>query len=300
MASELWNAFAQYSFMQNALITCLLASIACGIIGVVIVEKKLVMMSGGIAHTAFGGIGLGYLIGFEPIYGAFLFSLLASAGIGVIKRKSGARADVLIALFWSAGMALGIIFMALMPGYPPVMSSYLFGSVLAVTRSDIWMVLGLTAVVLLAVIPFFSHWKAFLFDEIFAKIIGIKTVLFEYMMLALISITVVALIKVAGIILALTLLAAPAAIAGLMVKSLRARMLLAVALGIIITITGLCISYFLDMPSGASTAILAVAGYLLANAVGSLTRKILRRRHGRNAEERASNEGKSKEQESLS
>ena len=114
-----------YQFIQNAIFAGILASIVCGIIGVIIVEKKLVMMSGGIAHTSYGGIGLGYLLGFEPIYGAFFVSILAALGIGYIKRNGSTRSDVIIGLFWSLGMALGILFISLMPGYPPDLSSYL-------------------------------------------------------------------------------------------------------------------------------------------------------------------------------
>ena len=127
--TELIKALFEYQFLQNALFASVFASIVCGIIGVIIVEKKLVMMSGGIAHTSYGGVGLGYLMGFEPIIGAFLFSICAALGIGFIKRKGGARSDVVIGLFWSLGMALGILFIALMPGYPPDLSSYLFGNI---------------------------------------------------------------------------------------------------------------------------------------------------------------------------
>ncbi|MDD3308315.1 MAG: metal ABC transporter permease, partial [Acetobacterium sp.] len=110
------EALSKYQFLQNAFFAGILASIVCGLIGVIIVERKLVMMSGGIAHTAYGGVGLGYLLGFEPIIGAFVFSVCAALGIGYINKKGGAESDVVIGLFWSVGMALGIFFIALMPG----------------------------------------------------------------------------------------------------------------------------------------------------------------------------------------
>ncbi|OGO87540.1 MAG: hypothetical protein A2Y15_02045 [Clostridiales bacterium GWF2_36_10] len=122
-----------YKFIMYALITSVLSSILCGIIGVIIIEKKLVMMSGGIAHTAFGGVGLGYLLNFTPIIGAFGFAVISSLGIGYIKRKGGTRSDVIIGLLWSFGMACGIFFMGLTKGFPPIISSYLFGNILSVT-----------------------------------------------------------------------------------------------------------------------------------------------------------------------
>ena len=112
-----------YQFLQNAILAGILASIVCGLIGVIVIEKKLVMMSGGIAHTAYGGVGFGYFCGMEPIIGAFIFTILAAFGIGIIKRKGGGNSDVIIGLFWSLGMALGIVFLSLMPGYPPDMNS---------------------------------------------------------------------------------------------------------------------------------------------------------------------------------
>ena len=128
------EAILNYQFMRNAALAALFASVVCGIMGIVITEKKLVMMSGGIAHTSYGGVGLGYLLGFEPIIGAFFFAVLAALGIGAMKRRGMTRTDILISLFWSLGMASGILFISMMDGYPPDLSSYLFGSILSVTR----------------------------------------------------------------------------------------------------------------------------------------------------------------------
>lgn len=273
------DALLKYQFLQNALAASLLASIVCGIIGVIIVEKKLVMLSGGIAHTSYGGVGLGYLLGIEPILGAFLFSVAAAFGIGMIKRKDGARSDVVIGLFWSLGMALGILFIALMPGYPPEITSYLFGSILSVTRADLLLMAVFTAIVLLVVILLFNHWKAYLFDEEFASIIGIKTGFLEYLLLVLVAMTVVVLIRVAGIILVLALLTAPAAAAGMLTRSLKQRMVLASLFGIVLCILGLWISYVMNIASGASIVIVSVCGYLLFWAVRNACLRGQRKRH---------------------
>jgi zinc transport system permease protein len=267
------QALSEYQFLQNALLSGIFASIVCGIIGVIIVEKRLVMMSGGIAHTAYGGVGLGYLLGFEPILGAFLFSICAALGIGYIRRKGSTNSDVIIGLFWSLGMALGILFIALMPGYPPDMSSYLFGNILSVTKANLYLIIVLTVIVVLVIVTLYNDWKAYLFDEEFASILGIKTALLNYLLLILVAMTVVVLIRVVGIILVLALLTAPAATAGLLTADLKKRMLYAVLLGNVFCISGLWISYQMNIASGASIVILSAAFYFALYAVKSVVRK---------------------------
>lgn len=257
------QAIFEYQFMQNAVIAGILASIVCGIIGVMIVEKKLVMMSGGIAHTAYGGVGLGYLLNFPPILGAFFFATAAAFGIGYIKRKGGTRSDVIISMFWSLGMALGILFIALRPGYPPDLSSYLFGNILSVTRADLWLMLFLAVLVIIVVTLFYQDWKNYLFDEEFAFVMGKPTGLMEYLLLLLVALTVVVLIRVVGIILVISLLAAPAAITEMISRRFEQRMGYAILFGLLTTIGGLTISYYWNVASGASIVMLSSAIYLL-------------------------------------
>ncbi|UWG97619.1 MAG: metal ABC transporter permease [Candidatus Dehalobacter alkaniphilus] len=273
MIKALW----EYQFLQNAFFAGILASVVCGIIGVIIVEKKLVMMSGGIAHTSYGGVGLGYLMGFEPIIGAFLFSIGAALGIGYIKRKGGARSDVVIGLFWSLGMALGVLFIALMPGYPPELSSYLFGSILAVTKSDLYLMMCITLIVTLVIVSLYNYWKAYLFDEEFAFIIGLKTAFMEYLLLLLVAMTVVVLIRVVGIILVLALLTAPAATAGMLTSNLKNRMLYSILFGNVFCIAGLWISYALNIASGAAIVVISVMCYFLFYIVHIFFLKIKRK-----------------------
>lgn len=257
------RAIFEYQFLQNAIIACILASVVCGLIGVIIVEKKLVMMSGGIAHTAYGGVGLGYFLGFEPVLGALIFSVAASLGVGLLKKKGGGNSDVIIGLFWSLGMALGILFIAITPGYPPDLNSYLFGNILSVTKANLYFMLIITIIVLLVVISLFNDWKAYLFDEEFAFVMGIKTRFLEYLLMVLIAMSVVVLLRVAGIILALALFTAPAATAGLLTKNLKRRMLYAIILGIIYCLLGLWVSYTFNIASGSTIVILSVIGYIL-------------------------------------
>lgn len=249
------SLLSEYQFLQNAVISAILASIACGIIGTIIIEKRLVMMSGGIAHTAFGGIGLGFFLGIEPIIGALFITVAAAMGIATIKRKTDTNTDIPIGIFWSAGMSLGILFIALTPGYPPDMNTYLFGDILTVSRDNLYLMALLDALVIFAVIALFHPLKAYLFDEEFSTVIGIKTTFIEYLLFILIALTVVVVIHVVGIILIMVLLTAPPAIAKLFTHDLKKLMLYSIILGIFFTLTGLWISYTLNIPSGAAIAL---------------------------------------------
>lgn len=256
-----------YQFFQHAMLAAFLASIVCGLIGVIIVEKELIMMSGGIAHTSYGGIGLGYLLGFEPIIGAFLMAIAAALGIGYIERQGGTHTDVVIALFWSLGMALGILFIGMMPGYPPDIASYLFGSILSVTRTDLFLMLTLSVSILILIVVIFDYWKAYLFDGQFSRIIGVRTDLLQYLLLVMIAMSVVVLIRVVGIILILALFTAPPAIAQFYARSLRGRMILSIVIGLVLSWGGLWLSYQFNVASGALIVTLSVLLYLLVYVV---------------------------------
>lgn len=258
------EAILKYNFLQNALLASVLASIACGIIGTIIVEKKLVMMSGGIAHTSFGGIGLGYLIGVEPIITALIFSVSASLAIVTLNRRSKTKTDLLTGMFWSAGMALGVLFIAFTPGYPPDMSSYLFGNILTVTHSDLIMMLSLVMFVTFAIISLFNTIEAYIFDEEFCRVLKIKTILLDYLLFILIALTVVVLIRVVGIILVIALLTAPPAAVRLFTYNLKKIMIFSILAGLFYCIAGLWVSYSLNIASGATIILISVLGYLVS------------------------------------
>lgn len=257
------EAIIKYEFLQNAIIASILAGIICSVIGVIISQKNLILMSGGIAHTAYGGVGLGFLLGFEPIIGAGIFAVFAAIIIGFVNRKTTTNTNVTISLLWSLGMASGVVFTALMPGYPPDMNSYLFGNILSVTKQDICLMLILSAVILLCVIIFWQDWKAFLFDAEFAKIIGINTAFLEYLLLILTALCIVVLIRSVGIILVIALFCAPAAIAAILSKNLKNRIIMATALCTLFCLLGLIISYNLGIPSGAAIVFIAVISYFV-------------------------------------
>lgn len=258
----LLSAVMHYRFLQLALGAGVLTSIVCGIIGVIIVEKKLVMLSGGIAHASYGGVGLGYLLGFEPILGALGFAAVSAVSIGALRKRAGSSAETITAILWSVGMALGIVFIALMPGYPPDITSYLFGNILSVKASDLYMEAAVFVAVLLIVGVFFNDWKSFLFDDEFAGILGMKTSLMEYVLLIMTALVVVVLIRVVGIVLILALLTAPAATAAMICKKLSGRMIISSVLGIIYCCAGLWLSYDFNIPSGATVIIISALGYI--------------------------------------
>lgn len=272
------KAFFEYQFLQNALIASLLASVVCGVIGVIIIEKKLVMLSGAIAHTSYGGVGLGYLLGFEPIIGAFAFAICAAFGIGFVKRKGDSRSDTIISILWSLGMALGVLFIAITPGYPPDLNSYLFGNILSVTKFDLYVISACAFIIVIIISVFFNDWKTYLFDEEFAAIIGIKTAFLEYLLLVLIAATVVVLIRVVGIILVIALLTAPSGTVSFFIFDLKKRMFYSVLLSGIICTMGLFISYYFNIASASVIVIISVIFYLLAYAINSIknSRKALR------------------------
>ncbi len=265
----------QYEFMRNALIAGLLAAVACGIVGVYVVVKKIVFISGGIAHTSFGGIGLGYFLGINPILGALLFSLASGLAIGGITRKTRLPADTAIGVLWAAGMALGIIFISQTPGYAPDLMSYLFGNILTVPFQDILMMLALDAVIIVIVVAFFKEYLIISFDEEYATAIGMPVEKLYLLLMALIALTVVVLIRVVGMILVIALLTFPAAMARQFTHDLKTMMFLSVSFGFLFTLGGLWLSYVLKLPSGAT--IILLGGIVLAITY-AITRLRLRRK----------------------
>ena len=249
----------QYEFMQNALIAGLLASIACGIIGVYVVVKRLVFISGGIAHASFGGIGLGYLLGINPVLGAMFFAIASALGMGLVTKRTKLSEDTAIGIMWATGMALGIIFIGLSPGYTPDLFSYLFGSILTVPTFDLILMLILD-VIIIAIVLLLS------FDEEFSTVAGVPTQRLYLLLLCLIALTVVVLIRVVGIILVIALLTIPAALARQFTHSLKKMMLLSILAGAVFTFSGLWLSYLLNLASGAT--IILVGGIVLFISFG--------------------------------
>jgi len=263
----------QYEFMRNALIAGVLVSVACGIIGTFIVLNRSVFVSAGIAHAAYGGIGLGYFLHINPVVSALVFSILAALGMGAVQRATRERADTLIGVLWAVGMAVGVILVDLTEGYKADLMSYLFGSILAVPRSDLWMILGLDIIVVVVVALLHRELVAISYDESFARIQNVPVTAVYLTLLALIAATVVMLMKVVGLILVIALLTIPAAISAMFVRNVGKMMALAGLLGAVFTTTGLWLSYRLDLTSGATIILVAAVGFFLSLVARSILRR---------------------------
>jgi zinc transport system permease protein len=241
-----------YHFFQKAFLAAVFASISCGIVGSYIVSKRIVFISGGITHACFGGIGLAFLLGFNPLLGAVAFAVGSALGIQFFTKVANVREDSSIAIFWSLGMALGIIFIFMTPGYTPNLMSYLFGNILTVSIAELWWMFILNVVVIVSFLIFYRQILYIAFDEEFARASGLPVNLFNYLTITLVALTVVLNIRVVGIILILSLLTIPQAIANLFTKDFKVLIILSSVVAFLGTMIGLFISYFMDIPSGAT------------------------------------------------
>ncbi len=252
--------------MRNALIAAILVSIACGIVGTFVVIKKIVFISGGIAHAAFGGIGLGYLLRVNPVLTAIPFSLLAAIGIGTISKKAKISEDAAIGILWTVGMALGILFIGLSPGYAPNLFSYLFGSILTVPFSDIIIMIILDVIIIAIVSIFYKEFQALSFDEEFTEISGVPTKFLYLLLLCLVALSIIVLIRVVGIILVIALLTIPTTIVRQFTNRLKYLIIFSTIGAIFLTIAGLWLSYLWNLPSGA-TIVLVLAAVFFASTL---------------------------------
>jgi zinc transport system permease protein len=256
----------QYEFIRNAFMAAVLVGIACGIVGTFIVIKKIVFISGGITHAAFGGIGLGFLLGINPVLTAIPFSILSAISIGLISKKTKISEDSAIGILWAVGMALGILFIGLSPGYAPDLLSYLFGSILTVPMSDIIIMVILDVIIIITVVLLYKEFQALTFDEEFSEITGIPTQTLYLLLLCLVALSIIVLIRVVGIVLVIALLTLPTTIAKQFTNRLNKLILYSIVSAVILTVIGLWLSYLLNLPSGA-TIVLVLVLIFFASAI---------------------------------
>lgn len=266
-----------YDFFRHAVIAGVLASALCGVIGTFVVVKRLSFLSGGISHAAFGGLGLCFFLGLHPIAGAVAVALGSALVLGALDPRRVKAHDALIGVFWSAGVAVGIVFLYKTPGYAPNLMTYLFGNILLVTRADVWLTLALCLVVLCILLLFFKGFVAVAFDEVFAAVQGVPVRPLLTLLLVLVALTVVVLIQVVGIILVLALLTIPPLLALMLWKDLRAVLLTSSLAGVAMTLGGLAISYLYDLPSGPAIVLLGTAALMGTAGVKSV-RQWMRKR----------------------
>lgn len=260
----------QYQFFINASLAAVLASISCGIVGAYIVSRRIVFISGGITHASFGGIGIGYYMGFNPIVGAMIFSVISALGIEYISKKSNVREDSVIAILWSFGMAVGIIFIFLTPGYSANLMSFLFGNILTVTHLNLYMLLALNIIIIVIFLLMFKTILFVAFDEQYARAVKLPVETVNFLMITLVALTIVLNIRVVGIILVISLLTIPQTIANVFTKKLDQIILISIVIGLFGSFTGLFLSYYFDIPSGAAIIFFLVILFILAKIVKSL------------------------------
>ncbi len=282
--TEFLHALSRHEFLQTALLTGLLASVACGVVGSYVVVRRISYLAGGIAHCVLGGIGAArycqVVYGLEwltPLVGAAVSGLLAALIIGVVSLRAREREDTVIGAVWAIGMAVGVIFLARTPGFGVDPMSFLFGSIVMVERGDVWLLAGLDVLVVSIGVLFYHQFTAVCFDDEFARLRGLSVEFYYLLLLGLTALTVVLLVSVVGIVLVIALLTLPVAAAGFFCRTLWQLMLVSSLLTAGLTSSGLAISYSADLPAGATTILLAGVVYIAAMAISLFAPRPTRR-----------------------
>lgn len=263
----------QYGFSQHALLGSLLTAIACGIVGTYIVSRRLVFISGGITHASFGGLGLGFYLGMNPILMAMLFSVLSAFGVEWASKTQNVREDSAIAGIWSLGMALGVIFIFLTPGYAPNLSAYLFGNILTVSTGDIIWIAALALLLVILFSLFLREIVYVAFDRDFALTQGVPVKCIEYVMMCCIAVTIVLSIRLVGIMLLMSLLTLPQITVNLFTSDFKKIIFGSIAIGFLGCVFGLVLSYLLNVPSGAFIILVLVLFFLIVKAIKAVLKR---------------------------
>ncbi len=273
--SHIMNLLVEYDFLRNAVIAAVFASVLCGMTGTLVVIKRIALISGGIAHTVLGGVGLFYYLGWNPHLGAFITAIIAAVVIGLVKLHAGEHEDTLISAMWAIGMASGILFMQLKPGYNRNLMSYLFGNILLVSRLDLIVLGSMTLLVMIVIILLYRQFLAISFDQEFAGLRGLHAEILYILMLCMIAVTIVVLTTIVGLILAIALLTLPAAIAALFTRTPGAMMLFAMGFSLLFSLVGLYVSYEPGLAPGSTIIIISGTAYFLAIVLRKAFRRFL-------------------------
>lgn len=263
-----------FEFMRNALLAGILASIACGVIGTLVVVNRLVFLAGGVAHAAYGGVGIAFYFGLPVLPATLGFTVASAMTMGVVTLRRAERADTMVGVLWAAGMALGIILIDLTPGYNTDLMSFLFGSILTVPDADIWRMAGMVAAILGLTLFSYKDMAAMSFDREFSEVRGVPVVLLHYLLLAMTAVSVVMLIRVVGLILVMALLTIPPFLAERRAGSLLSMMGLSALLSMVFCTAGLAVAYRFDLTSGASIIAVAVAVFAVVGLGDALRRRL--------------------------
>jgi zinc transport system permease protein len=256
-----------------ALFAGVLSSVAFGILGPIVTARRIVNIAGSISHSVLGGVGLALFLFHEkgwhwcqPMLGALAAALLSAAVIGTVSLYGKEREDTVIGAVWTVGMAAGVLFLSLTHAFVDPMS-YLFGNILLLTKTDLFLIAGLDVVILTVTVYCYNAFVAVCFDEEYAKLRGLNTGFLFLLLLNLVALTVVLFLPIVGTVLVIAMLTLPAAIAGLFAKHLWSMMAGSILIGMVFTVLGIGLSYARDLPSGSTIVVLLGAVYLMLVAV---------------------------------
>lgn len=258
------------TLFQNSILAGILISVATGIIGTFVVTQKKVSIAGGIAHASYGGLGIALFLAISPIWGAMGFAILTAILIAAIIRQPGKRVDTLIGIIWSLGMAIGIIFVDLTKGYAVDLMSFLFGSIVAISAADLYMLVVANAIIAIVVLILFKDFLAYFFDPEFCLIMNRKNRILDYIFLILTALSIVVMIRLVGLILVIALLSISPTIAEFFTSRLKNIIKLSIVFNIFFITLGLFLSYYLNLTAGALIVLIAAIFYLLINFVWRL------------------------------
>ncbi len=266
----------QYAFVQRALVGSLLVGTSCSLVGVFVVLRGLAFIGAGIAHAAFGGVALGFLLGWNPLITAVGFCLGTTGAIHLTSQAGRIRMDASIGIFYALTMALGILFVGLMKTYDARLYGYLFGNILSVTRTDLAIIAALTALVAGTVLVFFKEFQLLAFDPEVAEALGLPAGRLSFLMLTLVSLTIVLSLDAVGVLLVFALIVTPASAAYQLTYDYRLLFVLAILFGNLSCFLGLVLSYGLDVPSGATIVLTATGIFFLCLALSPKRRTVNR------------------------
>lgn len=277
MMSELFSIF-EYQFFRNAVAAAVLTAIIASMVGTYMVSRKIVFIGGGITHASFGGIGLAYYMGLNPFAGAAVFAVMTALGIEWLSEKGKVREDSAIAVLWSLGMALGIIFVFITPGYTPNLMTFLFGSILSVGKGDLLLLLIFSVLLCIYFVVFFRPVLYTAFDPEFARTKGIAVSAYRYLMSIIMALAIVLSIRTVGIILVLSVFTIPQITAMIFTRDFSRVVPWAAALGAFGSVAGLMAAYVLDIPASAAVIFFLTVQFLIIKACSLLIRNIKRKR----------------------
>lgn len=255
--------FFEYTFFRNALVGVLIISIAAAMIGTYIITRRLVAISGGITHACFGGLGLGYFLGINPVLMAALFAICSSVGVEWMSTRFRVREDSVIAVVWAIGMAVGVLFVFLTPGYVPELNSFLFGNILTITNADIAVFAVFTAVLVIFFPLFYNQIVACAFDRDFAKVIHLPVRFINYSMTVLVAICIVLTIRLVGVMLLMSMMSLPMMAAEVFFRRFKSMMFASVIISIVCCVAGLLLASVIDVPCSALIVIVMVIAYAI-------------------------------------